>query len=148
MLSQLLSDKRSINWLIYTVGVALIPIIFRFLAWLFTTSTTIPLISIGDFLLFSLIIHLSIINEISHIDDENHANWRDSNIGISTLWIIFLTFMLTLSFLSEAIPSLIKVTVLLWSCIVLAITNLIIGFRVYHNLSILDKKSYTAGGKS
>jgi len=148
MLSRLLSDRRSINWLIYTVGVALIPIIFRLLTWLFTTSTTIPLISIGDFLLFSLIIHLSIINEISHIDDENHANWRDSNVGFSTLWIIFLTFMLTLSFLSEAIPSLIKVTVLLWSCIVLAIVNLIIGLRVYHNLSILDKKSYISGGKT
>lgn len=148
MLSQLLSDKRSTNWLIYTVGVALIPIILRLLTCLFTTSTTIPLISIGDFLLFSLIIQLSIINEISHIDDENHANWRDSNIGFSTLWIVFLTFMLTLSFLSEAIPDLIKVTVLLWCCIILAITNFIIGLKVYHNLSILDKKSYTAGDKT
>jgi hypothetical protein len=146
MISQLLSDRRSVNWLIYTVAVALIPIIFRFLTWAFTTSTEIPPISIGDILLFSLIIHLSIINEISHINDENHSRWKDSNIGISTLWIVFITFMLTLSFLSEAKPDLIKVTVLLWCCIILAITNFIIGCRVYHNLSTLDNQSHTLGG--
>ncbi len=139
MISQLLSDKRSLNWLIYTVGVALIPILFRFLTWLLTISTQIAPFSTGDILLFSLIIHLSIINEISHIQNENHLSWRDSNIGFSTLWIVFLTFMLTLSFLSEARPDFVKVSVFLWCCIILAIANLIIGCRVYYNLSTLDK---------
>jgi len=138
MLSKLLSDRRSLNWLIYTVAVALIPIVFRFLTWSFTTSTVIAPISIADLLLFSLIIQLSIINEISHINNEAHYDWRDSNIGFSTLWIIFITFMLTLTFLSEADPNLLKVTTLLSCCIILAITNLIIGCKVYHNLSILD----------
>lgn len=139
MFSKLLSDRRSLNWLIYTVGVALIPILFRFLTWLFTTSNVIAPISIADFLLFSLIIQLSIINEISHINDAAHYEWKNNNIGFSTLWIVFITFMLTLTFLSEANPNLVKVHVLLWCCIVLAISNLIIGCKVYHNLSILDK---------
>lgn len=139
MISQLLSDRRSLNWLIYTVGVALIPIFFRFLTWLLTISTQITPVSTGDILLFSLIIHLSIINEISHIKNENHLRWRNSNIGFSTLWIVFLTFMLTLSFLSEARPDFVKVSVLLWCCIILAIANLIIGCKVYYNLSTLDK---------
>lgn len=139
MLSKLLSDRRSLNWLIYTVGVALIPILFRCLTWSFTTSNLIAPISIADFLLFSLIIQLSIINEISHINDKAHYEWKHNNIGFSTLWIVFITFMLTLTFLSEADPNLVKANVLLWCCIILAITNLIIGCKVYHNLSILDK---------
>lgn len=73
---------------------------------------------------------------------------RDSNIGFSTLWIIFITFMLTLTFLSEADPNLLKVTTLLSCCIILAITNLIIGCKVYHNLSILDAELLDKDGEN
>lgn len=139
------SNLKSLRWLGYTVGIAFLPIVLRLLICFFTQGSTINIsaYAIGDIILFSLIIQLSILTEIDNVSDPKSSLWRERNKILGILWLIALSFLLCLSLISEGGKDLVNGTNLLICSIVIAVVNFILGFRFFN---YLHKTSRMAGG--
>lgn len=144
-ISKMFSNLKSLRWLGYTVGIAFLPILLRLLICFFTQDSTIKInaYAIGDIILFSLIIQLSILTEIDNIADPKSSLWRERNKILGILWLIALSFLLCLSLISEGGKELVNGTNLLICSIVIAVVNFIIGFRFFN---YLNNTSKMAGG--
>ena len=68
-------ENKKTKWLIYTVVFGLIPIISRLLVWGVTQHGTVSAFATSDFIAFGLILHISNINEIEHLSDDNKS-WK------------------------------------------------------------------------
>ena len=130
-----MTDVR-IKWIVYTVGVGLIPILCRMLIWFSSNSNDILAFSPSDFVAFGLILHISIINEIEHIVDEN-KNWKTIQNGTSLLFICVYSVLFALSVVSEGSPLLINFDTLKVCLTVLCAVSLLLSYAVYHRLSRL-----------
>jgi hypothetical protein len=139
------SNLKSLRWLGYTVGIAFLPIILRLLICFFTQDSTISIsaYAIGDIILFSLIIQLSVLTEIDNVSDPKSSLWRERNKILGILWLIALSFLLCLSLISEGGKDLVNGTNLLICSIVIAVVNFILGFRFFN---YLNKTSRMVGG--
>jgi hypothetical protein len=139
------SNLKSLRWLGYTVGIAFLPIILRLLICFFTQDSTISIsaYAIGDIILFSLIIQLSILTEIDNVSDSESSLWRERNKIVGILWLIALSFLLCLSLISEGGKDLVNGTNLLICSIAIAVVNFILGFRFFN---YLNKTSKMVGG--
>ena len=131
-------ENKKIKWLIYTVLVGLIPALSRLLVWLVTQSGTVSLLATSDFIAFGLILHISNINEIEHISD-NNKSWKTIQNGTSILFIAFYSVLLTLVMLSEGAPSLIDANVIKTCTVILAFVSFLISFSVFHRISNVKK---------
>ena len=139
------SNLKSLRWLGYTVGIAFLPIILRLLICVFTQGSTINIsaYAIGDIILFSLIIQLSILTEIDNVSDAETSVWRERGKIMGILWLITLSFLFCLSLISEGGKDLVNGTNLLICSIAIAVVNFILGFRFFN---YLNKTSKMVGG--
>ncbi len=137
----MISNLKSLRWLGYTVGIAFLPILLRLLVCFFTqdSSISISVYAIGDIILFSLIIQLSILTEIDNVSDAETSVWRERGKIMGILWLIALSFLLCLSLISEGGKDLVNGTNLLVCSIVLAIVNFVLGFRFFNYLNQTSK---------
>lgn len=79
-------NNKKAKWLAYTVLVGLIPILCRMIAWLVTKSGTVELLASSDFVALGLVLHISIINEMEHISDDER-DWKTIQNGVSIAFI-------------------------------------------------------------
>mgnify|MGYP003575843292 CR=1 FL=1 len=121
---------RQIKWIIYTVLVGLIPIISRLFIWITTKAGTIDVLSPADFIAFGLILHISNINEIEHIDDVAPA-WKTIQNGSSIIFIAFYSVLFALSLVGDAF---IEKHALLNCSITLSLVSLLLSCSVYYYL--------------
>lgn len=131
-------ENKKIKWLIYTVLVGLIPILSRLLVWGVTKSGTVSILATSDFIAFGLILHISNINEIEHITDDNKS-WKTAQNGTSILFIALYSVLFALVMLSEGVPTLIDSNVIKVCTIALAFISFLISFSVFHRLSRVPK---------
>lgn len=129
---------RRVKWLIYTVLVGLIPIASRFIVWLVSKSPDMPLFNPSDFVAFGLVLHISNINEIEHIESFSQ-NWKTVQNGISFAFITFYGVLFALTVLSETKPDFIKNQTIKYSVMVLCAVSLFLSYSVYHRVSMMAK---------
>ena len=127
-------ENKKVKWLIYTVLVGLIPILSRLLVWVVTEPGVVSYIAASDFIAFGLILHISNINEIEHLSDEEKS-WKTIQNGTSIAFIAFYSVLFALVMVSEGIPTFIDEEVIKKCTVSLACVSLIISFSVYHRIS-------------
>lgn len=130
-------DKR-VKWLIYTVLVGLIPIVSRFFIWLVSTSSTISLFNPSDFVAFGLVLHISNINEIEHIES-CEPNWKTFQNGTSLAFIAFYGVLFALAVLSDTNPGIINIETVKYSVMILCIVSFFLSYSVYHRISFMTE---------
>lgn len=136
--------NKKTKWFIYTVLVGLIPILSRSLVWLITTTDIITFISASDFIAFGLVLHISIINEIEHLDDTSEQNWKTIQNGTSITFIAIYGVLFTLTLLSSDKIKLIDTKMINICVFILAAASFIISLSVFDRLS---KSTSPIGGQ-
>jgi hypothetical protein len=131
-------ENKKIKWLIYTVLVGLIPILSRLLVCVATPLGTVNLLSASDFIALGLILHISNINEIEHLSDEDKS-WKTIQNGTSIAFIAFYSVLFALVIISEGIPSFIDAQVIKICAISLAGISFLISFSVFHRISNVQR---------
>jgi hypothetical protein len=128
-------ENKKIKWLIYTVLVGLIPIMSRLLVWLVANKTNIEMLSASDFVAFGLVLHISNINEIEHLE-QNDKSWKTIHNGISITFIALYSVLLATFLLGSTQPNLIDVKAIKAASIILSIVSLFISYSVYYRISM------------
>ncbi|EHI9278357.1 TPA: hypothetical protein I7678_20660 [Vibrio vulnificus] len=127
-------ESKKIKWLIYTVLVGLIPILSRLFVWGVTESGVVSFIVASDFIAFGLILHISNINEIEHLADDEKS-WKTVQNGISIAFIAFYSVLFALIMISEGVPDFIDVVAITNCAVGLALVSFAISFSVFHRIS-------------
>lgn len=136
-------ENKKIKWLIYTVLVGLIPIFSRIFVWYITESGVVSFIMASDFIAFGLILHISNINEIEHMADDEKS-WKTVQNGTSITFIAFYSILFALIMISEGVPKFIDVKALEKCAVGLAIISFLISFSVFHRISKIETTKETA----
>ena len=136
-------ENKKIKWLIYTVLVGLIPILSRIFVWSVTESGVVSLIMASDFIAFGLILHISNINEIEHLTDDEKS-WKTVQNGTSIAFIAFYSVLFALIMISEGIPSFIDIEAIKNCAVGLAVISFLISFSVFHRISKIAANEETA----
>ena len=123
--------KKIYIWLIFTVLIGLLPIIARITAVNIFMLKDVVTISPVDIIVFCIVLHVSILNELNNFQKDNE--WRLIAIGISTLFIIGYVLLLSAAICSESKSLAINIDLLLNASIYLAIISFIQCFVIlYH----------------
>lgn len=130
-------EGKKIKWLIYTVLVGLIPILCRMLMWVVTKNGTVQPWAAADFIAFGLVLHISNINEIEHLDGDR--DWKTTQNGISIAFIAFYSVLFALSMLQGGAASLVNSNTITVCALSLATVSLLISFSIFHRLSSLAR---------
>jgi hypothetical protein len=77
--------ENTVNWLINTCLLGLIPVIARLLVWAMSTDGIDP-IAVSDLVAFGLVLHSANVNEVSRVGGDD-SNWRTIHNGVSVLFI-------------------------------------------------------------
>jgi CRISPR/Cas system CMR-associated protein Cmr3 (group 5 of RAMP superfamily) len=136
-------ENKKTKWLIYTVLVGLIPILSRIFVWSVTESGVVSLIMASDFIAFGLILHISNINEIEHLAD-NEKSWKTVQNGVSITFIAFYSVLFALIMISEGVPSFIDIEAIKNCAVGLAVISFLISFSVFHRISKIAANEETA----
>jgi hypothetical protein len=81
-----MEENKKVKWLTYTVGVGFLPLVARLLSGLLFENE-LDLIATSDVIGFGLVMHISILNELEHMNADN--NWRTINNSSSAAFIFF-----------------------------------------------------------
>ncbi|WPC73959.1 hypothetical protein [Vibrio porteresiae] len=135
-------ENKKVKWLIYTVLVGLIPILSRIFVWSVTEVGVVSLIMPADFIAFGLILHISNINEIEHLTDDEKS-WKTIQNGTSIAFIAFYSVLFSLIMISESIPNLIDMGAIKFCTIGLSVVSFLISFSVFHRISKIAANEVT-----
>ncbi|MFB2744880.1 hypothetical protein [Aeromonas veronii] len=127
-------ENKKIKWLIYTVLVGLIPILSRLFVWCVTEPGIVSIITASDFIAFGLVLHISNINEIEHLSDDEKS-WKTIQNGTSIAFIAFYSVLFALIMVSEGMPLFIDAVAIKKCTVLLAAISLLISFSVFHRIS-------------
>lgn len=130
-------DSRKTRWLIYTVIIGLLPVIIRALLWLVTKDSSMELLNISDVIIFGLIIHISIINELEHSNEV--SEWKTKHNGISLLFITVYSALFALIILSTEMSPMIDKNNITILVILMSVVSFLIGYSVHYNNSLQKK---------
>lgn len=128
---------KKTKWLIYTVLVGLIPIMSRMLIWFVTNDGNIDILNASDFVAFGLVLHISNINEIEHIDSED-KQWKTVQNGVSITFIAFYSVLFAISIFGSTQPAIIDVDAIKQAAILLSIVSFALSYTVYHRVSAIE----------
>lgn len=126
------------KWLIYTVLVGLIPIMSRVLVWVITPPGTINVFAASDFIAFGLILHISNINEIEHLNNDEKS-WKTIQNGTSIVFIALYCVLFSSLMFGEGAPNSIDIQAIQWSVMILAGISFGISFAVFHRISNIQR---------
>lgn len=123
-----------IKWLVYTVLVGLIPIISRMLIWVVLKATTIQIFNTTDFVTFGLVLNISNINEIEHVNEVD-KKWKTIQNGISLSFISFFMVLFSVYIISESVPNLVNDQALRTMSMIMSAVSLLLSISVYDRIS-------------
>lgn len=120
-------DTRFYKWFVYTVLIGLVPVLCRLCVWLVTKDGTVDVVAPADFVMFGLVLHIAIINEMEHL--EEYANeFKTFQNGISGIFLIIygLLFAMTL------LPNLVDLDTIQKCLYSLSFVSFLLGFSVFY----------------
>lgn len=115
--------KKIYIWLIFTVLIGLLPIIARLITVNMFTLKDVVCISPVDIIIFGIVLHVSILNELNNLQKDNE--WRLIATGISTIFIIGYVLLLSAAIASESKNLSINLKLLFNSAVALACISFI-----------------------
>ena len=127
---------RKIKWLTYTVLVGLIPVLVRLLVWAVSQNRDMDVFHAADFVVFGLILHISIINEIEHLQDDQRS-WKTIHNGTSIVFITVYGALFASHVWGQSNPGSIDAAILLYFAFGLSLFSALIGYSVYDRVSKL-----------
>ncbi len=130
--------NKKIKWFIYTVLVGMIPIISRLLITSIINKEDVTFFVATDFIALGLVLHISIINELEHLNNE--VDWRTIQNGMSIVYIAAYSVLFCLGILNDEIPNMIDKSILLKLSVILVITSLILSLAVFHRVNAIYLK--------
>jgi hypothetical protein len=131
-------ENKKIKWLIYTVIVGMLPILLRLLVWLVDKTKTVEPFSAADFVMFGLVLHISNINEIEHLQKLDKT-WKTVQNGLSVVFITIYSVFFALTLLSSINPELIDQIKITYYAAVLNVASLILSYTVYDRISLSSR---------
>lgn len=131
--------ERTVNWLVYTCLIGLIPVIARFLLWAMSSSNVEPL-AISDWVSFGLVLHTVNISEISRT---RHADprWTSVHNGVS---IIFLVLYGLILFTTIVPTTSMNPRALLFATIGLSAASFFLSLAVLRGVQEVEKRASNA----
>lgn len=121
------------KWLAYTVLVALIPMAARLIVWLVLRGQSIPAVASSDIVAFGLVLSISVINEIEHLQGNN--SWKTIQNGIAIMFIALYGVVYAVLLVGERNTQLIDNGIVLWCVSALAAASLVLSLTVLQRLS-------------
>ena len=118
--------EKTVNWLIYTCLLALIPAIARGFVWMLSTDGIEP-VAVSDMVAFGLVLHSANINEVNRIPHQTQ-NWKTVHNGVSILFLVVYALLL---FITMANPNNLNALSILRSAIILSIVSFLLSFSVF-----------------
>ena len=128
--------NRNVKWIFYTVLVGLIPVFARLLVWAVDQNQDVPKFDATDFIIFGLIVHISIINEIEHFN-RGHQSWKTIHNGSSVWFIVMYAVLFACQIVGKTHPGLFNDSAILNVAWVLSSVSFLIGLSVFYRLSRL-----------
>ena len=125
-------NNKKTKWLVYTVLVGIIPLLCRLLVSLVSAEEdSIELLASSDFVVFGLVLHISIINEIEHLSDFNQS-WKTMQNGFSLAFVAFYGVLYALTLFNGNVidPNKLK-----WCEITLSLISFLISYSVFDRIS-------------
>lgn len=127
-------QERTVNWLVFTCLVGLIPVIARLAVWVVSVSDVEP-VAISDLVAFGLVLHSANINEVSRTK-EGDSKWGAVQNGLSIVFLI----LYALALFTTILPTdKINHRTLLESTIILAVVSFLL------SLTVLQRKRAMSG---
>ncbi|MYN18702.1 hypothetical protein GTP81_18290 [Rugamonas sp. FT107W] len=124
----------SSKWLAYTFLVGLIPLLTRLLVWASTAQDVVNIASAADFVVFGLVLHVSIINETEHLPSREN-DWKTIQNGMAIVFISIYSALYAVSVVGEKNSQLIDAYTILWVSVGVAATSTAISFIIIYRLS-------------
>lgn len=135
---------RKTKWFVYTVLVGLIPLLARVFVYLFLQETNIEfLFHETDLVIFGLILHITNINELEHLESENKA-WKTVQNGISIFFIVMYAVIFSSSCISSVNPGMFNKSMMWWSSLILSVVSFLVSYSIFDRVS----KSSIVQGKT
>lgn len=128
--------ERTVNWLIYTCLLGLIPVIARLVVWLISTKGVDP-IAISDLVAFGLVLHSADINEVNRIKDAD-SQWKTVHNGFS---IVFIMVYALLLFGTIASSDNLNQSSILFTTLLLGLASLAISFSILKRAQLYESKA-------
>lgn len=127
-----MGSTKKIKWLTYTVGVGILPIAARLLTNTLM-SANIDWFAATDFIAFGFVMHISILNELEHIRDDE--DWK-TKMNFTAIGFVFMFGLLTLAQLMlEAGSTLLNGNTLKYCAMIIAAISFILAHSVFKRLS-------------
>ena len=127
---------RNVKWIFYTVLVGLIPVFARLLVWLVDQSNAVPAFDATDFIIFGLVLHISIINEIEHVHQDSQS-WKTAHNGTSLWFIVMFAVLFACQILDQSKAELFNDRAILIVAWVMAAVSFLLSLTVLYRLSRL-----------
>ena len=121
----------------YTVLVGLIPVICRLLIWTISEDRGLASLNAADFIVFGLILHISIINEIEHFND-SQTSWKTIQNGTSIAFITWYGVLFAAYLLGQSNPGLIDAAAIRCVAIGFSVVSFVLSFSIYYRISKLS----------
>ena len=136
--------NKKTKWLIYTVLVGLIPFFSRLVIYLVSTDRELEfLINAADFVAFGLILQISNINELEHLESDE-KEWKTIQMGVSIVLIAIYGLLFSLAVISSGGEnSGFDEWSIKWCTVGLSIVSFILSYSVYDRVSKLHVRSAT-----
>ena len=126
---------RKTKWFVYTVLVGLIPLLARVFVYLFLQETNIDfLFHETDLVIFGLILHITNINELEHLESEDKA-WKTIQNGISIFFIVMYAVIFSSSCIGSVNPGMFNKSMMWWSSLILSVVSFLVSYSIFDRVS-------------
>jgi hypothetical protein len=125
--------ERTVNWLIYTCLLGLVPVIARLLVWTMSNEGVDPF-AVSDLVAFGLVLHSANINEVNRVSGAD-TNWKTVHNGMSILFIFLYGLLL---FTTIASTANLNGTSILYTTLLLGVTSFILSWSVFRRAQVFE----------
>lgn len=127
--------ERTVEWLVYTCALGLIPVAARLLVWSVASKGVEP-VSVSDLVAFGLVLHSANIHEVGRLG-EGDRSWKAVQYGISITFIVFYALLM----FTTILPSdNLNQRAILWLSIFLCAVSFLL------SLTVLQRAQVNKGG--
>ena len=123
------------KWFVYTVLVALIPFFSRMFIYMFLVKSNYAfLINETDWVAFGLILHITNINELEHVEFDDRS-WKTMMNGISIICIVIYSVIFSVATITTVNSTLFNVNSIKVCSVILSIVSLVFSFSLYDKVA-------------
>jgi hypothetical protein len=122
------------KWLYYTVGVGLVPVVFRLFMFIILKNSNLSLYNTADLVFFGLVLNITNFNEVEIINVKKRNqvyDWIIKTIRWSILLIAIYVLLFILCLFNEAYSGLVNINLLTFFTLILNIITFFFSKSIY-----------------